>query len=503
MKKSYRKIIGRRKGKIQRRLDRNRKAIDSGRPVLSSKGIVYEMSDRIQATPAGGIGVVHRMVERIGLNREIDEKVEVLKFHFPYHESDHVLNLTYNIMSGGSRLEDIELRRQDAAWLDGLNAERIPDPTTAGDFTRRFGESDILDLQEAINQSRLKVWREQPEGFLEEAFIDVDGTMAETGAECAAGVDISYKGIWGYAPLIVSLSNTKEVLYICNRPGNKPSHIDSVPWIDRAIELVGQRAGHITLRGDTDFTHTAHLDRWDAGGTGFIFGIDAHRTLVELAEDLDEEDWSPLERLPKYEIRTRPRRKPRRHKEEVIIRRGFENIELAGESIAEIDYRPAKCKQSYRVIILRKDLTTRSGEKALFHHVRYFFYITNRRDLDADMVIALANQRCDQENVIEQLKNGVNAMRVPVHDLESNWAYMVMAALAWNLKAWMGLLLPDSVRGDEVIGMEFRRFLHALILIPCQVLRSGRRLVYRILSYNQWLRELFALAERLDRPLRT
>ena len=110
------------------------------------------------------------------------------------------------------------------------------------------------------------MWKVQPEGFLKEAFIDMDGTSAGTDGECKQGIGLSYKGIWGYALLIVSLANTDEVLYLCNRPANFASHSGSVEWIDRAVELVGQVASTVTIRGDTDFTHTAQLDRWAAQG---------------------------------------------------------------------------------------------------------------------------------------------------------------------------------------------------------------------------------------------
>jgi hypothetical protein len=300
--------------------------------------------------------------------------------------------------------------------------------------TRRFSPENILTLQECINRSRLAVWQVQPEGFLKEAFIDVDGTIAQTYGECKQGMDNSYKGIWGYAPLIVSLANTKEVLYLVNRPGNAVSHSGSVEWIDRAVELVSQVAGSVTIRGDTDFTHTEQLDRWDNAGRKFSLGFDAHPKLVGLAQALEKQAWKPFERLPKYEILTEPRPKAFRYKEQVVVEREFENQKLVGEALAEMEYQPAKCKRKYRVIILRKNISVQQGEQVLFEEVRYFFYITNRRD-KAEQIVGLANGRCDQENVIEQLKNGVNAMRMPVNDLLSNWAYMVIAALAWNLSA--------------------------------------------------------------------
>jgi len=466
--------------------------------MLRASNIHYEMAERTGAMNCGGIGAMHLMVQRLGLVEDIDEHLHLLKVHLPYHESDHVLNLAYNLLAGGQRLEDLELRRQDEVFLNGLGAERLPDPTTAGDFTRRFEVPDIVTLEECINRARLAVWQVQPEGFLKEAFVDVDGTIAGTYGECKQGMDLSYKGIWGYAPLVVSLANTKEVLYVVNRPGNAPSQSGSVEWIDRAVALVKQVAGSVTIRGDTDFSHTEQLDRWNAQGTQFIVGIDAHPKLVALAEGLENGAWKPFEREPKYEILTEPRPQAFRYKEQVVVERQFENQKLVGESLAEIEYQPHRCRRQYRVILLRKNISVQQGERALFDKVRYFFYITNRKDQPAK-VVGLANGRCDQENVIEQLKNGVNAMRMPVADLVSNWAYMVMAALAWNLKAWFGLLVPNRERGLELVKMEFRRFLNAIMLLPCQVVRTARRVIYRLLGYNRWLGDFFSTWERLQR----
>ena len=497
MKRSYPKILRNRKRRIQRRLDPERGWSDQAEPIMKASNIHYEMAEKGRAVNCGGIGAIHLMINKLGLRQEIDSRLHLLKKHLPYHESDHVLNLAYNALLDGVRLEDIELRRNDEAFLDGLGAQRIPDPTTSGDFTRRFEEADILNLMEITNTVRQRVWRQQPRDFLREAFIDTDGTIAPTLGECKGGMALSYKGIWGYAPLAVSLANTNEVLYLVNRPGNVVSHEGCIPWIDRAIKLVAPHAGQITLRGDTDFTLTGELDRWHGQGVKFIFGMDAHSKVVNLAEALPQEAWKPLERLPRYEIATRARCKPQRVKESIVRFKGYENKVLVGEHIAEMEYQPRKCSRPYRLIIVRKNISVQKGEQVLFDEIRYFFYITNRTDYAAEQIVSLANGRCNQENVIEQLKNGVNAMRMPVDDLLSNWAYMVMTSLAWNLKAWFGLLLPNSQRGIELIKMEFRRFLHAIVLLPAQIVRTGRRVIYRIMSYNGWLKDLFAAWEHL------
>jgi len=498
VKRSYRRNLRNRKRRIERRLaPKNWEAQEE--PMLPGGNLHYEMAGRAGAVGCGGIGAMHTLAVRLGLVQEIAQNLHLLKVHLPYHESDHVLTQSYNILAGGERMEDLELRRQDENFLNGLGAQRIPDPTTAGDFTRRFSPSDILDLQECINRTREVVWHQQPKGFLAQAFIDGDGSIAGTAGECKGGVGRSYNGIWGYHPLIVSLANTKEVRYLVNRPGNVASHEGSVEWIDRAIALVQPHAGQVTLRGDTDFSHTQHLDRWDRQGVRFILGLDAHPKVVGLAEGLAAGAWKPLERRPKYEIKTEPRRKSERVKEGIVRQKGDQNIKLVGEDIAEIRYQPVACQQTCRLIVVRKNLSVQRGERMLFDEVRYCFYLTNRWDPSLAEGVGLANGRSDQENVIAQWKGRVNAMRMPVDNLVSNWAYMVMTALAWNLKAWFALLVPDRERGLERLRMEFPTFLHAIVLVPAQMVRTGRRIGWRLLSYNRWLGDWFATFERVRR----
>jgi len=495
--RTYPKILRNRKQRIARRLDPERPWSNQPEPMMAASNIHYEMAEKGRAINCGGLGAVHLMVKKLGLPKEIDQRLFLLKRHLPYHESDHVLNLAYNALLDGVRLEDIELRRNDEAFLDSLGAQRIPDPTTSGDFTRRFDETAITELMEIYNTVRQRVWQQQPRGFLDEAIIDTDGTIAGTSGECKGGMSLSYKGIWGYAPLIVSLANTNEVLYLVNRPGNVVSHEGCAPWIDRAITLVKPHARRVLLRGDTDFTLTGELDRWDRQGVQFVFGMDAQPNVVKLAQALPEKEWQALERLPRYEIATEPRMKPHNVKEEVVRFKGYVNKVLVGESVAELKYQPGKCAQAYRLVVVRKNISVRQGETVLVDDLKYFFYLTNHPSYTAPEIVSLANGRGNQENVIEQLKNGVNAMRMPVNDLMSNWAYMVMTSLAWNLKAWFGLLLPDRAKGLELMGMEFRRFLHSLIFLPAQIVRSGRKIIYRIMSYNSWVKDLFAFWERM------
>ena len=510
MSKSRRKKLANRKRRIQWRL-RHRNWAPQDKPMLTASNIQYELSGRTRGLGAGGIGVMHRLARQTGLIPAIDENLQLLKVHLPYHESDHVMNVAYNALSGGTCLEDIEWRRNDEVYLDALGAQRIPDPTTAGDFCRRFSEKDVETLMNTINEVRLGVWDRQPASFFERAILDADGTLATTTGECKRGMDINYKGEWGYHPLLVPLANTGEPLYLVNRSGNRPSHEGAAGRLDQAIALC-ERAGFkkILLRGDTDFSQTTHLDRWDAAGVEFVFGIDAMPTLVNQAENVPEIEWKPLDRRAKYTVRTEPRARPDNVKEEVVRQREFKNIRLQSEQVASFDYRPTACRKTYRVVVVRKNLSVEKGEDVLFDDVRYFFYITNEVQTPAEEIVFLANDRCNQENLIAQLKNGVHALHAPVDNLVSNWAYRVMASLAWTLKAWLALILPETGRWKDkhkaekqkVLTMEFKTFVNAFIRVPCQIVRQGHRIVYRLLAWNPWQHVFLRAVDALRHPMR-
>jgi hypothetical protein len=499
--------LANRKSRIERRLDKKRLG-NLDHPMFTAANIHYEIADRTRGLAHGGIGAIHLLARRIGLIDAINEKLHLLKIHLPYHESDHVLNLAYNALCDGTCLQDLELRRLDEVYLDALGARRIPDPTTAGDFCRRFGVADVHTLIDIINSVRQRVWSRQPAAFFDLARIDMDGTYVETTGECKAGMDIAYNGIWGYHPLVVSLANTGEVLSVLNRPGNRPSHEGAAAEVDRAMKVCLEGGFRkVLLRGDTDFSQTKHLDRWSADPrVQFIFGLDQTAARHVLADDLQAAAWQTLDRPPRYEVKTQPRHKPARVKEEIVRQREFENKRLVSEQVAEMPYRPVACKNTYRLIVVRKNLSIEKGELRLFDDYIYFFYLTNDWTSTPAAIVFEANQRCNQENLNAQLKGGVRALTAPVDNLESNWAYMVMTALAWNLKAWFALW-PTEGPGrhierhqgakQTILGMEFKTFLNAFLHMPCQIVSDGRRLIYRFLSWNPWQRTFFRTIAQL------
>jgi hypothetical protein len=492
---------------MARRLDKT-KLGDCSRPLFTARNIQYEISDRSRGITHGGIGAIHVLARQLGLIDAIDDRLHLLKFHLPYHESDHVLNFAYNALCDGTCLQDIELRRHDEVFLDALGARRIPDPTTAGDFCRRFSAADVQTLQDIFDDIRIKVWAQQPAAFFEQATIDMDGTLVATTGQCKRGMDIAYDSTWGYHALVLSLANTHEVLRVVNRSGNRPSHEGAAEQVDKAL-AVCFRGGFRTvrLRGDTDFSQTEHLDRWNRSGrVTFVFGYDSMPNLRDLANALPASVWQKLERPARYTIQTKPRQRPDKVKEQIVVARQFHNQRLQSEEVAEFDYRPTACKDTYRMVVVRKNISVEKGEQVLFADIRYFFYLTNDWGPEANEIVFAANDRCDQENLLAQLHGGVRALTAPVDNLESNWAYMVMTALAWNLKSWWALTLPEEpgrwqakYRADKlwVLGIEFKTFVNAFVRQACQLVRTGRKLVYRLLAWNPYQPIFFRLVSVL------
>lgn len=510
MNAKVRKQLRKRNQKLKKRLSIGEGIWQS--PMIRPSTTKLELAEKQQAVHCGGLAVINDVIKTVGLRKHINESLRLLKLHLPYDEADHVLNIALNLLAGGTCLDHLEHRRNDEAFLDALGAERIPDPTTAGDFCRRADGIDLIEFFQGINRARQTVWKQQEDSFFDQATIEADGTMVETSGEKKDGIGINYKGQWGYHPLVVTLAETKELLYLANRSGNRPSHEDAWFYFDLAIEQC-RKAGFrkILLRGDTDFSSTEHLDRWDKSGVTFIFGFDANASVTSIADQLPDSAWKTLSRAkdkPAVERAKRPN-----VKEQIVVAKGYENQKLRAESYAEFSYRPHACGKTYRMVVVRKEIDVTSGQQYLFDKQKYFFYITNESidEVPPREVVRGGNLRCDQENTISQLK-GCGALSAPLDNLESNWAYMAFASVAWTLKLWSGMLV--QVKGnpgqrrvrrqarEKVILMEFATFLNSIMLIPAQIVRTSRQKIFRLLTYRPSVDLLFLLHDHVRMPLR-
>ena len=258
-------------------------------------------------------------------------------------------------------------------------------------------------------------------------------------------------------------------------------------------------------------SQTKHLDRWHEQGVLFSFGWDVSVDRFIDADDLPKSAWKRLIRPPRHASKGAPRGRRERVKQKVVEARGFKDIRLKEEWVAEMKYQPLACRRAYRLIILRKNLSVSEPKQGrLFDDYKYFIYITNDWESTPVEIVFGANDRCNQENVWAQLKES-RAFHAPLNTLWSNWAYMLIAAQAWNLKAWLALCLPppqgrqrekQKQERTGLLRMEFRTFVNAFVRIPCQVSRTGRKIMHRLLAWNRWQHVFFRLVTRFARPLR-
>lgn len=450
---------------------------------------------------AGGVALATALMKSIDLAGFIDSKLKLNKTKAGYRVSTHVMNMALNTFCGGKTLDEIDLRRDSDAYRTIFPDRDVPASTTEGDFCRRLNASHIDALQDAFNDARAVVWRKAE--MSGEAWIDGDGVFVETLGECKEGADFTYKKGYGYHVLNISLSNTGEPLFLVNRPGNRPSHEGAADRFSAAAELC-LRGGFtsILFRGDTDFSQSKHLDSWDEKGYKFIFGFDAHKILVAEAERVPVDAWKVLSRTTNgerdeetFEVYTDEERERRHnHKIDTIKAKGYRNLELIEERVAEFMYQPNLCERPYRMVVVKKRILVTKGYEPLLEESKFFFYITNDLERSAFEIVKLANQRCNQENIHAVLKE-MGVLRAPCGDLNSNWAYMVITALAWSLKTWIALKMPDSVSHDSrvfsglrrrVMTMEFRTFVNLLINIPVIVKKIGKKVMLDFASSSIW-----------------
>ena len=489
--------LAERKERLDDRLSQGKRS-SPDEAVIAGTNEQLSVASRTTATTNGGVTLLHRLVSQLRLAEEVNAGVKLLKNHCPYHESDHVLTLAYSALTGGRTLDDVDKLRRDEALMDSIGAQRLPGATTVGDFLRRFGRNDIDALMEAINETRQRAWSKATSLDRKQAIIDIDGTIVSTDAECKEGIDLSYKGIWGYAPLIVSLANTGEVLYTRNRSGNRPSQEGALDYLDPAVDLL-RDAGfeQVLLRGDTAYSTISEFDHWQNRGVHFVFGVAGRQKYVDQAKELPDDAWRSMKR-----DQPRRKRKKRRVKEEIVSERGYKAITLEDEHYCELPpFSSAKCETQFRMVVLRKTLRVEKGQMLLEPQIRYHFYVSNvaKSEMNPRQIIRHANERCNQENLIEQLKNGVSSLRAPCDEFLANDAYTVITSLAWNLKAWLALLWVNEDEGDLLRRMEFRRFLDAIIKIPAQVARSARQTRHRFLAWAAWLESLIDTHAKIRR----
>jgi hypothetical protein len=441
------------------------------------------------------------LVKSVGLPSLLDEHLSLLKQYRPFRESDHVLAHVYNLFVGGSCIEDMASLQQSEAVLRMLGACRLPDPTTGGDFLRRFEAEDLRALDEAIDVAQARVWqkrygrKKQPL-----AMVDVDSHVRKVYGEQKQGADFSYKGSWSYHPLALTLANTQEVLRLIERPGNAPCVEGAKEAFLEVLPMLSRRFKEVIVRGDSAFLGHDLTDAIHDAGHHFALVMRAYAKVRSLAEALPEEAWKPFwpaaqRRRNRRRGHTKRRRRRSNLRRKMALKRKKRDLKLKEQWVAEVPYKLARSKHTHRLIIRRQRIDETDSQGELFEVWRYRFTLTNLDDTrSASEVIDLTYQRCDQENVIEQLQSGVTALRMPTGDLLANGAFLRCGRLAHNLKSWIcQLALPK-----ETIRWKWKRFRQAFVYVAATVVRHARQVWVRITRSHRFHQDLLAAHQRLQ-----
>lgn len=475
-------------------------------PVLRLPKVDFEVDARSEVTPYGGLALFTAFVRRFDVAARLDDAVHLFKVHLPYHESDHLLAMAANLFVGGTCLEDQANLQQSEAALRLLGAARTPDPTTAGDFLRRFEEScnpGALDcLRGALDELGQVVGRadRRRRGKLPVATVDLDGHYKPLYGVRKEGADFNYKRQWCYHPLLVSLAQTGECLALRNRPGNVRSSEGAALALEAVLPQLHERAARVLVRGDSDFDRQDVRDVCKKHRAYLAIVGREHTGRPEIARAIPESAFRPFRPRawraeegrcgrPGYRARARkPNRRRRRARE-----RNYKELRLVEQELAEVPYQPPGSPWTYRLIVRRQRIKTYQGQQFLFEEHRYRYVVTDLPG-PAEEVLDETYLRCDQENLIQQLGAGLAAWRMPVAEFDGNSAWLEIARLAWNVAKWIALL----VLPEETIRWEWKRFRQAFVYVAAQVLRRSRQVTLRISASHRWHRLLVAAHQQLQ-----
>jgi hypothetical protein len=474
-------------------------------PVLRLRRVRLEQDLRPDVTALGGLVLPLAVLRRLRAAELLDESVRVLKMHMPYLESDHIIAQALMLYGGGTCIEDMAMLQQDSALQRMLGAVRTPDPTTAGDFLRRFVPNGKLEaLTSALDELQERAWKgprwrrhKAPMKKKPLAVVYLDGHTKELYGAKKAGADFSYQGAWSYSILVATLDDG-EWLDSQVRPGNCRSSHDAAEMVQRLLPRLERHYQSIMVVADSDFDRADLRHACEARGAYFAFV--ARESVDRPAVAAACRNWTPFrtrasrrKRELRRSVNFTPRRKRLERRRRCARARGYDDIQLVRQEVDE-----AEGHDGTRLVIRRQLLDVESGkpgQREIWHRYRYRYVITNLpSSWSIEEVIDATYKRCDQENVISELGAGIAAWRMPVGDLRGNAAWLEIARLAWNLRVWTcRLALPD-----EVGRWEWRRFRRAFVNIAVQVLTTARQLRVRILGTHQHAKLLLIAHARLQ-----
>jgi len=468
--------------------------------------LALQSSNRAPLLSWSGIIVARDLVKRLGIAEAIDGELSLLQRHRPYTESDHVVSMVYNFLTGGEVLLDLERLQGERSFLQVIGAEQFPDPTTAGDFLARFTDEDIGVFQKVMEEVQGRAFELLEEGKKRRGTIDSDSSLYEVYGEKKEGADFSYTNCWSYSGLHLTLSETGDVLYQELREGNRHSSDGVTEVLPGIIERVKKHFCEVRFRGDSAFYKKDLVEICDGRCVEFFIVADQTKRLMGKVFELDGDAWKFFRGKEKqgHTVGSKGgKRKKRRNYRRAVALKRKPALKYKGRAeVASFQYQPTGWEKAYRFVVKRTELVEKGDQLSLSEGMKSYAYhiiVTNSRRSDA-AVMCIAQRRANQENLIKDFKEGLGLSHVPTGRFNANKIYFKIAALAWNIKTWMLNLLR---LGDGAV-VRFKRFLYRWIYWAVIVSRTGRdSVVVRIADrgYLHMLHGALAQVESLKLPI--
>jgi hypothetical protein len=400
------------------------------------------------------------MAESLEIPRMLDEDVKVKRRESGYPESEHILALAANAFVGGDYLEDLEALREDVAIQRVIGRKDLPDPTTAGDFCRRFTLGHLLQLNRAYGKIQKRVYEQRPE--ITHWTVDVDAKVHEVYGEKKQGAAKSYNGVYSLQPMYGFVHETDEMIHCELRSGNTHPGAGGTGFLRRLKRKIPASVKTVHLRSDSALYARKVVEFCEEEKWSFTITADQTGPLMKQIEGLRESAW---------------KRDP---KEDSL-------------SYAEVSYRPVQWARAYRYLVRRDKKSPKSGQSTLFETMSYSYYVivTNRQE-EIQEILELHDKRGMSERRIAEFSNEF-LFHLPMEGFMSNWIYLLCAQLAYNLSLWIrDLVLPPFYRKKHI-----KRIRRTIGLIASKVTHGGHQVRLKISVLHRWWRDFVYGWERI------
>jgi hypothetical protein len=404
-----------------------------------------------------GLSLFYAMAETLKIPKSLDNHVQVKQRDSGYCESEHILALAANAFVGGDFLDDLEALREDAAIKLALGRKEIPDPTTAGDFCRRFKLGHILQINKAFAEIEHRVYKQRK--GISQLTIDVDAKVHEVYGKKKQGAAKAYNGVYSLQPMYAFADETDELVHVEMRSGNTHPGAKALSYLRRLAKKIPYSVKKIYLRSDSAFYNREVVEFCEEKGWEFSITAEKTAALLRVINALGPDAWH--------------------HDSEDEIAYG------------EFTYNPVKWKKECRYLVRREREKEKQGQKALFEKYSYYVVVTNKKgEVKALMKAHAGRGRCEKR--IGQFSNEFLS-HLPLKEFMANWVYLLCAQLAYNLSLWIrDLVLPKSYRKKHI-----KRIRRTIGLIASKVVSGGRQISLRISLLHHWWRDFVQAWEKI------